>query len=256
MSEVHEAAATGFDAGAPAYARARPGYPDAIFDAVVGLIPVGDEPVLDLAAGTGKFTAGLVERGLNVIAVEPVAGMRIELNRSLPGVPLVGATAERIPLCSASVRAVTVAQAFHWFAIEATANELARILVRGGSLAVVANARDERSAWVAELSAITGTFDSALRIPRARDRHWTPLVEGSHRFEFVGALEVEHVQRLTPDGLVERVASTSWIARLEPEPQTEVLDRVRALIATHEGLRDREEIWFPYVCELQILRRT
>ncbi|HEX5096633.1 MAG TPA: hypothetical protein VFX21_11490, partial [Acidimicrobiia bacterium] len=49
------------------YDRARPGYPDAAFDAVVEYAPVrpGDR-VLEVGAGTGKATTSMLARGLDV----------------------------------------------------------------------------------------------------------------------------------------------------------------------------------------------
>ena len=56
-----------FGEEAAAYERGRPSYPP---EAIDWLLPVGARDVLDLGAGTGKLTVRLVERGLDVIAVE------------------------------------------------------------------------------------------------------------------------------------------------------------------------------------------
>ena len=62
--------ASSFGAVADAYERARPEYPEA---AVRWL--AGDKPadVVDLGAGTGKLTRGLIALGHRVTAVEPLA---------------------------------------------------------------------------------------------------------------------------------------------------------------------------------------
>ena len=113
---IRAAAAEGFQQGAEAYEASRPSYPP---DAVAHILEVtGLGPgrrVLDLAAGTGKLTRLLVPSGADVVAVEPVAAMRETLTRALPDVEALDGTAEAIPLGDASVDAVTVAQAFHWF---------------------------------------------------------------------------------------------------------------------------------------------
>src|SRR4051812_25304913 len=62
---------------ADVYERGRPGYPQPVGETLMselGLAP-GD-PVLDLAAGTGKLTRALVAAGLAVTAVEPLAPLR------------------------------------------------------------------------------------------------------------------------------------------------------------------------------------
>ena len=77
MSERHARAAS-FGAVADAYERSRPEYPE---DAVRWL--AGDAPadVVDLGAGTGKLTRGLVALGHRVTAVEPLPEMLEQLTR-------------------------------------------------------------------------------------------------------------------------------------------------------------------------------
>src|SRR5207249_290058 len=106
----------GFSAGSAAYARGRPSYPPEAVDLITTELGVGPgSKVVDLAAGTGKFTALLVPSGADVVAVEPVTQMGDELRQAVPGVEALEGTAEAIPLPDGSVDALTVAQAFHWF---------------------------------------------------------------------------------------------------------------------------------------------
>jgi hypothetical protein len=66
---------------------------------------------------------------------------------------------------------------------------------------------------------------------------------------FAGGLhsaEFRHLQAITPEGVVQRVASVSHVAVL-PEPEREqVLDEVRHLLATHPSVRGRETVEIPY----------
>ena len=55
-----------------------------------------------------------------------------------------------------------------------------------------------------------------------------------------------HVHRLTPDGVVARVASVSFIAALPDAEREAVLSEVRGLVATDPGTRDRAQIELPY----------
>jgi SAM-dependent methyltransferase len=151
--------ARSFGAAADAYERARPDYPEAAVD---WLLPAGARTVLDLAAGTGKLTRALVARGLEVVAVEPLAEMRATLAAALPEVRALEGTAEAIPLPDASVDAIKVAQAWHWVDPERAAAEAARVLRPGGTLGLVWNRRDERVDWVARLSEVMGSGDAEL----------------------------------------------------------------------------------------------
>ena len=73
---IHATAQTGFDADAARYARGRPDYPAEVSGWLTDSIDL--EPgktVVDLGAGTGKFTRRLLATGGRVVAVEPVAAM-------------------------------------------------------------------------------------------------------------------------------------------------------------------------------------
>src|SRR5690606_25154234 len=132
---IPDAAAEGFGRGAEAYESARPSYPPDAVGEIATVCDVGPgRRVLDLAAGTGKLTRLLVPTGAEVVAVEPVAEMRAVLSAVLPGVEALDGTAEAIPLPDASVDAVTVAQAFHWFDPPVALAEIARVLRPGGTL--------------------------------------------------------------------------------------------------------------------------
>ena len=148
--ELHARRASSFGATAAEYAEHRPDYPAAGIR--WALEPVGEPAglrVLDLAAGTGKLTAGLLALGVDVVAaVEPDDEMRAELTRQLPGVRALPGTAEEIPLPDGAVDAVLVGQAMHWFDLDRAFPEIARVLRPGGVLAGLWNADDRSVAWV------------------------------------------------------------------------------------------------------------
>src|SRR6516162_10656140 len=169
-----------FGSAAAAYERGRPSYPP---EAINWLLPRGARQVLDLGAGTGKLTTRLVERGLEVVAVDPIPDMLEVLGKSLPDTPALLGTAEEIPLPDDSVDAVLVAQAWHWVDPERAIPEVARVLRPGGRLGLVWNTRDARLGWVRELGEIIGSdgdrgsFDVTLSTSfTAAERHqveWT-----------------------------------------------------------------------------------
>src|SRR6185437_1242288 len=96
---IRDEARRGFEAGAVAYERGRPGYPAGAIEwlrAELDLRP--GRTVLDVGAGTGKLTRELVTSGASVVAVEPVAGMRDVLERTVPGARVLDGTAEALPV--------------------------------------------------------------------------------------------------------------------------------------------------------------
>jgi SAM-dependent methyltransferase len=146
--------ARSFGSRASDYAEHRPDYPA---DAVRWALGGASGPVLDLAAGTGKLTAGLLALGRAVTAVEPDDAMRAELSRRFPQVAALSGTAEAIPLASGAVDAVVVGQAFHWFDHAAALDEIGRVLRPGGTVGLLWNGEDESVEWVAGLLAIAET---------------------------------------------------------------------------------------------------
>lgn len=141
---VDQQLAKAFEGIGEEYDRYRPGFPDA---AALEIIPTRVSSVLDLGAGTGKFTELLTDLADRVIAVEPSAAMLDVLRAKLPGVETHIAGAESIPLPDGVVDAVTVAQAFHWFDRDAACAEIRRVLVPGGVLGLLWNHSDPECAW-------------------------------------------------------------------------------------------------------------
>ncbi|ABK75981.1 class I SAM-dependent methyltransferase [Mycolicibacterium smegmatis] len=222
-----------FGSEAAAYERGRPSYPP---EAIDWLLPDGAHDVLDLGAGTGKLTTRLVERGLNVIAVDPLAEMLELLSNSLPDTPALLGTAEEIPLPDNSVDAVLVAQAWHWFDPELAVKEVSRVLRPGGRLGLVWNVRDERLGWVKDLGNIIGHED-----PFAHE------VTLPAPFTDLERHHVEWTSYLTPQALIDLVASRSYCITSPEQVRTRTLGQVRELLSTHPALANSNGLALPYV---------
>jgi SAM-dependent methyltransferase len=234
--------ARSFGPAAAAYDRLRPGYPaDAVRWAV------GDEPrrVVDLGAGTGILSRLLESLGHEVIPVEPDAAMRAHLAAASPGLAPLAGTAERIPLPEASVDAVVVGHAYHWFDPEPAHAEVARVLRDSGVCAALWNLRDESVPWVAAMSAITDddTAGRGIREPE-------PAVESfGAAFGTVTRGRFRHVTTLTPDALRDLVATRSYYLTATSARQRELDRRVAELTATHPDLAGRETLDLPYLTD-------
>jgi SAM-dependent methyltransferase len=227
--------ASSFGAAAGQYQRGRPEYPKS---AVEWLVPRRAKTVLDLAAGTGKLTRSLVEAGLKVTAVEPSAGMREQLAAAVPAAVVLAGTAEKIPLADASVDAVVVAHAWHWFDAALAVPEISRVLVPGGTLSLVWNMRDESEPWVAVLGAIM-------------HQHSRQAIDASPE---IGApfgpperLEVRWRQPVTRQEVLDLVASRSYVITMPDQERGQLLGEVAELLSDHPALSGRDEIELPYV---------
>ncbi|WP_189925649.1 class I SAM-dependent methyltransferase [Kitasatospora xanthocidica] len=227
--------ARSFGVAAAAYQAGRPGYPQALIGSAV---PREARRVLDLGAGTGKLTRLLVDAGLDVVAVEPDGGMRAQLAAAVPKAAVRAGSAERVPLPDGSVDAVVVAQAWHWFDPAVAVPEIARVLAPGGTLALVWNVRDESEPWAAELG--------ALMHRSTRQRIDTEPVLPAP-FGAPERLEIRWEHATTRAGIVDMVASRSYVIAL-PEPErARLLADVERLLVTHPDLAGRDAIALPYV---------
>lgn len=249
-ARIPAVAAAGFDRAAAEYERSRPGYPSEVVDLLAAELPVHPRSrVLDLAAGTGKLTRGLVRTGARLMALEPLEGMRRQLEVVCPDVELVEGTAEAIDVGDESLDAVTVAQAFHWFDQERALAEIARVLRPGGGLALLWNVRDESEPWVAEMSRVIRWDERQIANYKATE--WPAVLRGSGRFDRVTYHQHRWEQSMTRERLADRVRSISYIAASPEAEQQQVVDEVMALVA------DRDDTFpLPYVTDIYCCHRT
>lgn len=242
---VHDAAARGFDRDASTYQRARPSYHPELVARFVERYGTG--AVLDVGAGTGIFTRQLVEHGVSVVAVEPVAGMRQQLIDALPTVDVRKGTAEALPVESDSFDSVVVAQSFHWFDYGVALDEIHRVLRQGGHLVTVWNVKDGDADWFKGYMKIVDGY--AGDTPRHADMRWRAAIDADPRYELVDDWRVDHPRRVDKAGVVSRALSTSFIAVLPDAARDEVATALlRVLDAVDEPLE------FPYRAELQAWR--
>ncbi|MFC3301492.1 class I SAM-dependent methyltransferase [Parvularcula lutaonensis] len=125
-----DANAQSFGRYAGAYAKARPSYPDALFDWIAGEAPA-TWSVLDVATGSGQAARKLAERFAIVHATD-ISHEQVSHAVRRPNIQYAVAEAEASALPDASVDAVTVATALHWFEFPRFWAEVRRVSRPGG----------------------------------------------------------------------------------------------------------------------------
>lgn len=236
--ETKAAQAASFEHAADTYERARPSYPA---EAVDWLLASSPQDVLDLGAGTGKLTRALVGRVERIHAVDPSPNMLAQLAAVVPEASTAVGTAEAIPLPDHSVDAVLAAQAWHWVDPARAVPEVRRVLRPGGELGLIWNVRDESVPWVAQLTQIM-QGSAAERF----------VAEGDGLPTELGPHEVATFRWERPfdrQGLLDLVASRSYVITATPQRRAALLAEVSALLDQHPDLADPASWRIPYRCE-------
>jgi ubiquinone/menaquinone biosynthesis C-methylase UbiE len=229
--------AKSFDRVASEYERGRPGYPREAIDWLLGPDPL---EVLDLGAGTGKLTGAVLQAGHRVTAVEPLERMRAILTAGCPDALALAGVAEQLPLEDASVDAVVVGAAFHWFDHDAALMEISRVLRPPGVLGLLGNGFDTSPHWVARLREILGP--PAIQRPG----HWPAVEELTERFADVEDREFPHEQHVDRLSLCDLANSRSNIAVMSSEQREAILTDIDRLWEQETELAGHTEARLPW----------
>ena len=141
--------ANSFGGAAHNYDNYRPRYPDRLIDDV--LAPDARR-VLEAGAGTGIASMQMVERGADVLAVEP--DTRMAAVAQAKGIPVELATFEDWDPAGRRFDRVVFAASFHWVAPAVALPKIRGILDDGGKLALIWNRLRPINPTRAELEAI------------------------------------------------------------------------------------------------------
>ena len=132
---------TTFNEDAGTYDRARPRYPEALFDdlaEMAGLQP--ESALLEIGCGTGQATLPLAERGLRVVCVEMGDNLSAVARRNLttyPNVSVVTAAFEEWEAGGERFDLAFGAQSWHWLDPDVRYRKAADLLHPGGFLAII-----------------------------------------------------------------------------------------------------------------------
>jgi SAM-dependent methyltransferase len=238
MAATRSERATSFGAVAENYDRYRPA-PPAV--AAEWLLPPGSGRVADVGAGTGGFSRVLADHVPEVVAVELDIRMAAFLASRSPGVAVVNAKGESLPLRSASLDAVLVSSAWHWFDAEVAVPEIARVLRPGGVLGVLWNGPARRVDWVAKL---LGRDRQQAGDGQQGGRHTLQLPDGSPFAEPETRVFEWSLPR-TPSELIGLAGTYSGVITLAPGDRLAVARRATEVVEQHPLLRGRTSIDLP-----------
>ncbi len=125
-----------FSAVASTYARFRPVYPPALYDAVLQHVPVRDL-ALDCGAGNGQAAAALAQRFKTVYATD-ISAEQLKNAAQAPNIRYVQSPGHVCPpgIADDTLDLITAAQAAHWFAPQAFVDMARQKLRPGGVIAI------------------------------------------------------------------------------------------------------------------------
>lgn len=150
-----------FSNNTAAYAKYRPHYPAELFSYLSSQCQQHDR-VWDCATGSGQAAFLLADDFSEVIATD-ASSSQLKNARLKKNINYLVASAEKSGLNSNSIDLITVAQALHWFDLNAFTTEVDRVLKPGGKLAV----------WTYNLLEINPVIDKIIK-------HFYTSVLGTH----------------------------------------------------------------------------
>lgn len=150
-----------------------------------------------------------------------------------PEVPTVAAGAYELPFEDETFDAITIAQAFHWFADETALTEIARVLKPHGRLGMIwnlekTNVNEHTTKLFEEMVAYDGD------VPQYRKNDWIPVLNNTKAFktpysEFLDDFDLSY----TPEELWDRTQSKSFITSLSNDEQQKLKGRMMKIIEQH-----------------------
>jgi SAM-dependent methyltransferase len=248
MSELSQS----FGGVAEAYEHGRPRYAPHVV-AEIAAAAGGGPLLLDVGAGTGRLSGPLLRAGVDVVAVEPLDGMRAVLARNIGSERALAGSAEALPLGDGSVDGAVCSDAWHWFDGVRAADELHRVVRPGGGVVVCILKLDEghRPPWADDTEAVMKPLWDAVYHP-FRDGSRRPAgLDGHSGFDPLEVRYVPFVHATDRERILAHFESMSAIASLDEQRRAEVLAELDAVLRSH-GV---ESVEIPTRAELWITRR-
>lgn len=232
--------AMGYQNSSDTYEKGRPAYTE---EAVFGLAEKmglhANSQILELGAGTGKFTRILAGRYSNITAFEPVAAMRDRFSEVLSSIRILEGTGEKIAAENASTDAVIVANAFHWFNGELALKEIHRVLRPGGALGLIWNIDGVfTSTWGQQIDAWLDELEGDT--PQYKTGKWKAAFSKTLLFSPINEYSFSSMRTTNRSEVVNRVMSISFIASLAKPQRDEFQRKVESWLNDHQESKAKE----------------
>jgi ubiquinone/menaquinone biosynthesis C-methylase UbiE len=217
----------------------------------------GQLQILELGAGTGKFTESFINfylekhnselfskiENLKYLATEPSDGFRhVITDKKLSNVSTKQGTGSEIPMKSKSADAIIAAQAFHWMATETTVLEIHRVLKPKKPLILIWNTNSCTSWWRTIEMEILSPLYIELETPRQQSGEWKNCFQTSKTTDLFSSLQKwKNVNNnFTQNGnrqmVIDRMMSISVIASTEAKRKEEILNKIEFVLDSHPDL--------------------
>jgi SAM-dependent methyltransferase len=230
----------GFDSNAQLYHKARPRYPDTLFETLIRVTNLQNNAnLLEIGPGTGQATEPLARRGYKITAVElgvELAEVAKDALKKYKNVEIVTGAFEDIELPPNSFDLVYAATAFHWIEPAVRFKKPHTLLRNSGHLAIihtnhVSDEQGDKFFFASqpiykkyELADLDGSF----RIPRTANLKPEELDENLFTPVFFQAFPL--TVRYTGDEFAELLSTYSPTIAMSPEMRRGFLKEIAQLI--------------------------
>lgn len=219
-----------FDRVSEEYDAARPHYPEALYVALETLsgIRLAGASVIDVGAGTGISTRGLLDRGARVVAMDRGERMLARL-RVRTDCPALLADGDDLPFRAGVADLVTYAQSWHWLDPALSVAEAVRVIRPEGAVAGWWNTVDPGKAdWLAA---------NQVRLAESCPGYIGPVLPGWSMPPIAAAMSdaglavaetwVGWTRSVRLEDFLTDLHSHSYIASMDAAEATEILARER-----------------------------
>ena len=228
-----------FDRQALLYDKARPRYPEELFEQLVSITHIRpDDYLLEIGPGTGQATQSLAKRGFRIVGIElgeHLAAVARHTLRHYPKVEIITGTFEETELPAHKFQLIYSATAFHWIKPEVKFTKTHSLLALGGYLAIIHTNHVSDGAGDAFHHASQTIYDQYW--PPEQNPHILPKTDDLAAPELdEGLFQLTHFEvfpmtvRYTADEYVDLLATYSPTLALPDEQQHAFLDSMRQLI--------------------------